>query len=136
MVQRSLDEKRVVWSSPDFVLDDFTALALPAQRPAWSPDGAFLAVPRYAALARGAALVVLSDGLERGDPTAMADAVARFSRIAWRIVWLTPLAADPGFEPRTAGLVAARPYIDELGDGGSIEKICAHVLDLAEVRAA
>ena len=40
---------------------------------------AFLAVPRFAALSRGAALVVLSDGLERGDPTAMADAV-RVSR--------------------------------------------------------
>jgi hypothetical protein len=98
--------------------------------------GAFLAVPRFAALARGAALVVLSDGLERGDPTAMADAVARFSRMAWRTVWLTPLAADPGFEPRTAGLVAARPFLDVLGDGGSIEKICAHVLQLADARAA
>jgi len=97
---------------------------------------AFLAVPRFSALARGAALVVLSDGLERGDPTAMADAVARLSRIAWRIIWLTPLAADPGFEPRTAGLVAARPFIDVLGDGGSIEQICAHVLDLAEMKAA
>ena len=97
---------------------------------------AFLAVPRFSALVHGAVLLVLSDGLERGDPTAMADAIARFSRIAWRIVWLTPLAGDPGFEPRTAGLVAARPYLDELGDAGSIEKICAHVLDLAEVRAA
>ena len=87
------------------------------------------ALPRSS---RGAVLLVLSDGLERGDPTAMADAVARFSRLAWRIVWLTPLAADPGFEPRTAGFVAARPYLDELGDGGSIDKICAHVLDLAE----
>ena len=38
--------------------------------------GAFLAVPRFAVAARGAASVVLSDGLERGDPTAMADAVA------------------------------------------------------------
>ena len=97
---------------------------------------AFLAVPRFAALARGAALIVLSDGLERGDPTAMADAVARLSRLAWRIVWLTPLAADPGFEARTAGLVAARPFLDKLGDGGSIDSICAHVLDLAKARAA
>ena len=79
---------------------------------------------------------VLSDGLERGDPTAMADAVARFSRIAWRIIWLTPLAADPGFEPRTAGLVAARPFLDVLGDGGSLEQICAHILQLADARAA
>ena len=97
---------------------------------------AFLAIPRFSALARGAALVVLSDGLERGDPTAMADAVARFSRLAWRTVWLTPLAADPGFEIRTAGLAAARPFLDELADGGSIESICAHVLDLAKTRAA
>ena len=97
---------------------------------------AFLAVPRFSALARGAVIVVLSDGLERGDPTAMADAVARFSRLAWKTVWLTPLASDPGYEPRTAGLVAARPFLDELGDGGSIEQICAHVLDLAGARAA
>jgi hypothetical protein len=96
---------------------------------------AFLAVPRFAALARGAALVVLSDGLERGDPTAMGDAVARLSRIAWRIIWLTPLAADPGFEARTAGLVAARPYLDKLADGGSIDSICGNVLDLASEAA-
>jgi len=98
--------------------------------------GAFLAVPRFAALARGAAVVVLSDGLERGDPSAMRDAVARFSQLAWRLVWLTPLAADAGFEPRTAGLVAARPFLDVLADGGSIDRICAHVLDLANERAA
>ena len=66
----------------------------------------------------------------------LADAVARFSRIAWRIVWLTPLAGDPGFEPRTAGLVAARPFLDVLGDGGSIDQICAHVLQLADAKAA
>ena len=79
---------------------------------------------------------MLSDGLERGDPTAMADAVARFARMAWRIIWLTPLAADPAFEPRTAGLVAARPYLDKLGDGGSIDSICTQVLNLASERAA
>lgn len=98
--------------------------------------GAFLAVPRFAALARGAAVVVLSDGLERGDPSAMRDAVARFSQIAWRLVWLTPLAADANFEPRTAGLVAVRPFLDVLADGGSIESICTHVLDLATEKAA
>ncbi len=97
---------------------------------------AFLAVPRFAALARGAAVIVLSDGLERGDPSALRDAVARLDLIAWRIVWLTPLAADPGFEPKTAALVAIRPLLDQLGDGGSIERICAHVLDLASEKAA
>jgi uncharacterized protein len=97
---------------------------------------AFLAVPRFAALSRGAALVVLSDGLERGDPTAMADAVARLARLCWRIIWLTPLAADPAFEARTAGLVVARPYLDRLSDGSSIDSICANVLDMANEKAA
>ena len=68
--------------------------------------------------------------------TNMADAVARFSRLTWKTIWLTPLAADPGFEPRTAGLVAAKPFLDVLGDGGSIDQICAHVLQLADARAA
>ena len=97
---------------------------------------AFLAIPRFAALARGASLIVLSDGLERGDPTAMTEAVARLSRIAWRTIWLTPLAAEPGFAPRTAALSAARPYLDELGDGSSLQCICAHVLDLATTKVA
>jgi uncharacterized protein len=97
---------------------------------------AFLAIPRFAALARSAVIVVLSDGLERGEAAAMGNAVARFSRLAWRIVWLTPLAADPAFEARTAGLVAARPYLDRLADGGSLQSICANILDLAEEQAA
>jgi uncharacterized protein len=97
---------------------------------------AFLAAPRFAALARGAALVVLSDGLERGDPSAMAEAVARFARLCWRIIWLTPLAVDPAFEARTAGLVAARPYLDRLANGSSVERICANILDMATEEAA
>jgi len=92
---------------------------------------AFLAVPRFAALARGAAVVVISDGLERGDPGAMRDAVQRLSRLAWRIVWLTPLAADPDFSLSTAGLKAAAPYLDAIADGGSTEALCARLLDLA-----
>jgi hypothetical protein len=77
-----------------------------------------------------------SFALERGDPSAMRNAVDHLSRLAWRTVWLTPLAADAGFEARTAGLVAARQFLDELGNGGSIDSICAHVLGLAKVRAA
>ena len=39
-----------------------------------------------------AAVVIVSDGLERGDPAALCDAVAKLSRRAWRVSWLTPLA--------------------------------------------
>ena len=46
IVQRSLDEKKVVWTSPEFVLDEETRAALPGHRSAWSAAGQFLAVPR------------------------------------------------------------------------------------------
>ena len=121
---------------PDRALERASALA-----PDW--DGgtrigdaprAFLSVPRFAGLARGAAVIVLSDGSERGNPNAMVDAVRRLSRLAWRLSWLTPLAADTGFRPETAALAAALPYLDDLGDGASPESLRAHVLSLGQVR--
>ena len=93
--------------------------------------GAFLALPRFAGLARGALALVLSDGLERGDPAAMVDAVRRLSRRAWRLAWLSPLAADERFRPDTAALRAILPWLDHFGDGGSIASLCAYLLSPA-----
>jgi len=93
--------------------------------------GAFLAVPRFAGFARGALVVMLSDGLERGEHDAMIDAVERLARLAWRIEWLTPLATDAGFAPQTAALQAILPVIDHLGDGSSIERLAARLLKVA-----
>ena len=92
---------------------------------------AFLAVPRFAGFARGAAVVVLSDGLERDDPAGLVDAVRRLALLAWRIDWLTPLAGEAGFAPRTQALAAILPDIDALGDGSSPEAVCGHVLGIA-----
>ncbi len=89
---------------------------------------AFLAVPRFAGFARGAFALVLSDGLERGEPGAMVDAVRRLARLAWRLDWLSPLAGDPDFRPRTAGLAGSLPYIDHLADGSSLEAVARHIL--------
>lgn len=97
---------------------------------------AFLAVPRFAGYARGAATVILSDGLERGDPGDMAGAVARLAARSWRVAWLTPLAADPRYRPETAALKAALPFIDDLANGGTTEALCAYVLGFARRRAA
>jgi uncharacterized protein len=97
---------------------------------------AFLAVPRFAGFARGAYALILSDGLERGEPEAMVDAVRRLSRLAWRLDWLTPLAADPAFRPQTAGLAGSLPHIDRLADGSSIQSIARHVLGGANERHA
>jgi uncharacterized protein with von Willebrand factor type A (vWA) domain len=93
---------------------------------------AFLAVPRFATYARGAAVVIVSDGLERGDPAAMIAAVSRLAARAWRIDWLTPLAADPGYRPETEALAAIRPMLGALADGANTERMCAHVLDLTK----
>ncbi|MEM8795714.1 MAG: VWA domain-containing protein [Pseudomonadota bacterium] len=92
---------------------------------------AFLSVPRYQGFARGALAIVLSDGLERGDPSLMIDAVRRLSRIAYQVHWLTPLGADPGYRPETAALSAVLPVLDALSDGSDAAAISHHVLNLA-----
>lgn len=97
---------------------------------------AFLAVPRFAGYARGAATLIVSDGLERGDPLALSDAVAKLSRRAWRLSWLTPLAQGRNFKPHTEALVAASRFVDDMVDGGSTAAIVDHILTLARKRAA
>jgi len=92
---------------------------------------ALLAVPRFGGRLRGAVVVVISDGLERGSPDAMVDAVGRIARMAWRFDWLTPLAADPSFTPRTEALSLSLPSIDHLGSSATPEKVVDHLLSLA-----
>lgn len=92
---------------------------------------AFLAVPRFAGIARGATILMLSDGLERGSPHAMIDAVRRLSRIAWRLDWLSPLVSAPDYTPETEAMAAVRPYLDSLANGSDVNAICEHILKLA-----
>lgn len=96
---------------------------------------AFLAVPRFSSFARGALVVVLSDGLERGDPAALVDAVARFRRLAWAILWLTPLAADAAYLPETEAMAAILPDLSRLGSAADTASLCREVLDFSR-RAA
>lgn len=97
---------------------------------------AFLAVPRFASYARGAVVVVLSDGLERGDPAALVSAVSRLAARAHRIDWLTPLAIDPDYRPETEALRLIAPALASLGNGGSTARICRHILSLGGSLAA
>ena len=91
----------------------------------------FLQVPRFAAFSRGALVVIVSDGLERGDPGVLIAAVKTLARLAWRVVWLTPLAADPGYAPETAALQALLPDLDHLGGGAGLGALCDEILSLA-----
>ncbi|HEV7259253.1 MAG TPA: VWA domain-containing protein [Bosea sp. (in: a-proteobacteria)] len=97
---------------------------------------AFLAVPRFASYARGAVVVVLSDGLERGDPSALVAAITRLAQRAHRIDWLTPLAADPAYRPETEALRLIAPHLASLGNGATTARICRHILSLGGLAAA
>lgn len=92
---------------------------------------AFLSVPRFAAFARGAAVVILSDALERGDHAEMETAVRRLARRAHRLSLATPLAGDPRFRPETAALRAILPVLDDLVDGSSVAGLARFILSLA-----
>lgn len=82
-------------------------------------------------MARGAVVVVLSDGWDRGEPEDLAREMARLSRVAHRIVWVNPLRATAGYEPLARGMAAALPYVDDFVDGHSLDAI----EELAEVLA-
>ena len=92
---------------------------------------AFLSVPRFSAFARGAAVVILSDALERGDHAELETAMRRLSARAFRLSLATPLAGDPRFRPATAALRAILPVLDDLIDGSSLAGLTDFILSLA-----
>ena len=92
----------------------------------------FLSVPRFAAHARGALVIVVSDGLERGGPEALVAAMERLHGLAWSVLWLSPLAADPAYRPETGAMRAILPLLDRLGDGSSPQAIAQEVLHFAK----
>jgi uncharacterized protein with von Willebrand factor type A (vWA) domain len=71
-------------------------------------------------LARGAIVVIASDGWERGDAGLLGDQMARLHRLAHRVVWANPHKARPGYEPLTAGMIAALPHVDAFVAGHSL----------------
>ncbi len=84
-------------------------------------------------LGRGAVVVVLSDGWDRGDPEQLDREMARLRRASHRLIWLNPLAAHPDYEPLTRGMRAAVPHTDELLAGNSLaslEQLAAILEDL------
>jgi uncharacterized protein with von Willebrand factor type A (vWA) domain len=80
-------------------------------------------------MARGAIVVLLSDGWDRGDPADLAEQMARLQRVAHKVVWVNPLKASPGYQPLARGMAAALPHVDEFVEGHSL----ASLEELAEV---
>jgi uncharacterized protein with von Willebrand factor type A (vWA) domain len=74
-------------------------------------------------MARGAVIVILSDGWERGDPTLVGRELERMRRLAYRIVWVNPRVSAEGFAPKAGGMAAALPHCDALVSGHSLEAL-------------
>ncbi|MQY10169.1 hypothetical protein SRB5_02760 [Streptomyces sp. RB5] len=73
-----------------------------------------------AGLARGAVVLIVSDGWDTGDPADLGRQMARLSRVTHRIVWVNPRTATPGFRPLTGGMAAAWPYCDAVVSAHSL----------------
>jgi hypothetical protein len=86
-------------------------------------------------MARGAVVVILSDGWERGDPALVGREMERLSRLAYRIVWVNPRVAAAGFVPRAGGMSAALPWCDALVSGHSLQAL-EEVVDVIGARRA
>jgi uncharacterized protein len=70
-------------------------------------------------MARGAVVLIVSDGWERDDPSILARQMAALGRHAHRVVWANPRAAAPGFAPLAGGMAAALPHVDSFISGHS-----------------
>ena len=75
-------------------------------------------------MARGAVILIISDGWETGDPALLGEQMARLSRVAHRIVWANPRTQSPRYRPEVGGMAAAWPYCDAV--------VSAHNLDSLE----
>jgi uncharacterized protein with von Willebrand factor type A (vWA) domain len=84
-------------------------------------------------VARGAVVVIFSDGWERGDPMLLADQMVALRRLAHAVLWVNPHAGGEGYLPVQSGIAAALPFIDRLLAGHSLATL-QNLLD--EIRDA
>ena len=73
--------------------------------------------------ARGAVVVIVSDGWETDDPAVLREAMARLSRLAHHVVWVNPRKAAKDYQPLVAGMQAALPYVDTFVSGHSVRAL-------------
>lgn len=93
----------------------------------------FLARWGRRSLARGAVVVVFSDGWERDGPQVLGESMRALAMLAHRVVWVNPHAGKHGYAPVQSGIVAALPYVDALVAGHSMSAF-EHVLELIAKR--
>jgi uncharacterized protein len=74
-------------------------------------------------MARGAVVVIISDGWDTGDPALLRREMERLSRVAHRIVWVNPRTQSPEYQPLAGGMAAAWPYCDAVVSAHSLNAL-------------
>ncbi|MGH3303875.1 MAG: vWA domain-containing protein [Streptosporangiaceae bacterium] len=74
-------------------------------------------------MARGAVVLVISDGWDTGESELVRREMERLSLVAFRIVWMNPRTKSASYQPLAAGMAAAWPYCDAVVSGHSLEAI-------------
>lgn len=88
-------------------------------------------------MARGAVVVVLSDGWDRGDPLVLGEQMQRLQRVAHKVIWVNPLKVTPGYAPLARGMAAALPHVDAFVEGHSMaamERLADEIADTPDRR--
>ena len=85
-------------------------------------------------MARGAIVVILSDGWDRGEPEVLAEQMERVHRAAHKVIWVNPLKVTPGYAPLARGMAAALPHVDAFVEGHSIDAIDELARQISSVR--
>jgi uncharacterized protein with von Willebrand factor type A (vWA) domain len=123
-------------ANPDVALERAAALM-----PDWSGGtrigwalGEFMDLHGRRGMARGAVVLIVSDGWERDDPSQLSKQMAALRRHAYRIVWANPRVAAPGFAPLAGGMAASLPYIDAFLSGHSADALTEVVRALETTR--
>jgi hypothetical protein len=118
--------------------------AIPARLPDWGGgtrigDALRTFNVRWArrVLGRGAVVLLISDGWDRGEPDRLRDEMARLQRSCHRLIWLNPLLGSPDYQPLTRGMQAALPFVDDflpVHNLSSLEALAAHLARLPAER--
>jgi len=84
-------------------------------------------------LGRGAVVMIITDGWDRGDPDRLRSEMIRLRRNAHRLIWLNPLIGSPNYEPLTRGALAMRPYVDDFLPVRNLSNLAMLARELARV---
>ena len=103
--------QRAAASAPDWAGGTRLGDALKAFNDGWGRRG----------LARGAVVLIVSDGWDSGDPGLVDEQMARLSRLAHRVVWVNPRLQSQSFQPLVGAMSAALPYVDSFVSGHSLD---------------